>query len=151
MSALKIREVTGPQEIKDVCFVDRACFPNAPWQAEVFHALLASSVESIYVLENELGFLGYIVIQYLDGEGEIERIGILPEARGRGLAKLLLCNTLVQLSLDNCVLEVSANNDPALRLYSACGFKQAGRRSAYYRDGSDAWIMTWKRNSNEHQ
>ncbi|MFZ0615499.1 MAG: hypothetical protein WAN16_03490, partial [Chthoniobacterales bacterium] len=41
-------------------------------------------------------------------------------------------------------LEVSADNLAAQGLYARCGFRTAGVRRRYYRDGSDALIQ-WAR------
>ena len=38
-------------------------------------------------------------------------------------------------------LEVSDRNIAAQKLYRAAGYRDAGRRSRYYSDGSDAVIM----------
>ena len=38
-------------------------------------------------------------------------------------------------------LEVSAQNEPAQRLYAACGFVEIGRRARYYAGGIDALVL----------
>jgi ribosomal protein S18 acetylase RimI-like enzyme len=40
------------------------------------------------------------------------------------------------------LLEVSALNDGALAFYAAEGWAQLDRRPGYYRDGSDARVLT---------
>lgn len=40
-----------------------------------------------------------------------------------------------------CLLEVKANNLPALHLYRSLGFKQVGLRRRFYADGGDAVLM----------
>jgi len=39
------------------------------------------------------------------------------------------------------LLEVSAENEVALRFYATAGFAEIDRRRRYYRDGSDALVL----------
>jgi len=41
----------------------------------------------------------------------------------------------------SCHLEVRPSNASALAVYRALGFRHAGRRHAYYRDGTDALVL----------
>ena len=49
-----------------------------------------------------------------------------------------------RLGAERATLEVSAAKAPAQALYGSCGFRTAGVRRRYYRDGSDALIQ-WTR------
>lgn len=42
---------------------------------------------------------------------------------------------------DQVVLEVRKSNIPAIKLYEGMGFKVAGERPKYYKDGETALIM----------
>lgn len=149
MSGLKIKRVTDPLEIGTVQMIDATCFPEEPWKQTFFSSILGSHTEKIYILFCDVLPCGYAVMQVVAGEGEIERIGILPECRNKELGEKLLCGVLTDLELDLCALEVSEKNMPAICLYKKCGFEQVGLRKNYYPDGSDAWIMIWKRENNE--
>ncbi|HTU90713.1 MAG TPA: N-acetyltransferase [Gemmataceae bacterium] len=62
-----------------------------------------------------------------DGDGSIQNIGILPGWRGRGLGEVLLLQALHgfrQAGLRRARLEVTAQNEPALRLYHRLGFRR---------------------------
>jgi ribosomal protein S18 acetylase RimI-like enzyme len=60
------------------------------------------------------------------GLGAIQNLGVVPAHRGRGLGEALLLQALqgfrAQGSLQ-ALLEVTARNDPAVRLYRRVGFR----------------------------
>jgi ribosomal-protein-alanine N-acetyltransferase len=67
--------------------------------------------------------------------------------RRRGLGGQLLAALLERsagLGAERATLEVAAGNAAALALYRSLGFREAGIRRAYYRDGQDALIQ-WLR------
>jgi GNAT superfamily N-acetyltransferase len=60
--------------------------------------------------------------------GGIQNLGILPDWRGRGLGEALLLQALHgfrQAGLGRALLEVTAQNDTAIRLYRRLGFRRA--------------------------
>lgn len=75
------------------------------------------------------------------GEAELLRIAVNPEARGRGLGRSILgasTEALYNLGITELHLEVRVSNTAARRLYEAEGWREAGLRKGYYRDGEDA-------------
>lgn len=66
----------------------------------------------------------------------------LPSARAQ--ANHALNHSLGRESVGSAkiLLEVSAENEAALALYSDLRFEMVGRRKAYYSDGTDAILMT---------
>jgi ribosomal-protein-alanine N-acetyltransferase len=78
-------------------------------------------------------------------ECELEFVLVPPEARGRGIGRMLVHTALAwarDLGASEIRLEVRESNAPALRLYEACGFVVAGRRPGYYADpAEDAVLM----------
>lgn len=96
------------------------------------------------------GLAGYACFRLLPadahapGEAELLRIAVHPGHRREGLGARLLDAALVRLcdaDIGLCHLEVHAENRPALALYRRFGFEIAGRRRAYYPDGSDALLL----------
>jgi GNAT superfamily N-acetyltransferase len=60
------------------------------------------------------------------GTGAIQNLGVLPAHRGRGLGEALLLQALHgfrRAGLRQAMLEVTAQNDPAVRLYRRVGFR----------------------------
>ena len=63
-----------------------------------------------------------------DGVGSIQNLGILPGWRGRGLGEALLLQALHgfrRIKLHRALLEVTAQNEGAIRLYHRLGFRRS--------------------------
>ncbi len=85
---------------------------------------------------------GWLVVDEL----HLTAIGVHPQHRRQGLARLLLSKLLEQGQLTGAIhatLEVARNNSAARGLYESCGFKTAGCRHHYYSNGQDALIQ-WR-------
>lgn len=80
--------------------------------------------------------VGYLVYQVFD-IAEILRLGVAKSAQRQGIARRLMT---AWLDLENvkqcqsCLLEVRADNTPAINLYQAFDFKQIAIRKGYYKD-----------------
>jgi [ribosomal protein S18]-alanine N-acetyltransferase len=83
--------------------------------------------------------VGFILSRLAAGEAEILSIAVAAARRHKGLARRLLDLNLRRLSglgARAVFLEVDEDNVPARRLYARAGFREVGRREAYYRDPS---------------
>lgn len=88
--------------------------------------------------------LAFAVFQDLVGEAELLFVTVEARSRRKNLAGTLLHHALASLREQGCTcvhLEVSADNAAAQHLYTSLGFTTSGRRTRYYRDGSDAVLM----------
>lgn len=85
--------------------------------------------EATWLLLGPLGPCGTVQgLHERDGAGSIQNLGILPGWRGRGLGEALLLQALHgfrQAGLGRARLEVTAQNDPAIRLYHRLGFRRS--------------------------
>ena len=61
---------------------------------------------------------------------------------GEAHAHIARLDRLRRAGVERCFLEVRTGNFGALAFYRALGFERAGRRPAYYRDGSDALVYS---------
>lgn len=81
-----------------------------------------------WLLACEEGFCGTVQgVREPSGLGAIQNLGILPACRGRGLGGQLLLQALHgfrQSGLARARLEVTAQNDRAVRLYRSLGFRR---------------------------
>ena len=71
----------------------------------------------------------------------IYSLAVSPEARRHGLARQLLAYAEAESrrrGQSGMVLEVRQDNEAALALYQAVGFRQIGHRPNYYEDGAAA-------------
>ncbi|WP_374392396.1 GNAT family N-acetyltransferase [Tabrizicola sp.] len=109
------------------------CFRSPPpWNAADFAGFLADPLAFLLV-EGDAGFL---LGRAVAGEAELLTLAVAPEARRRGLARMLVARFLYQAQLrgaDRAFLEVAADNAAAIALYESAGFAPAGRRRGYYR------------------
>jgi ribosomal-protein-alanine N-acetyltransferase len=88
---------------------------------------------------------GYVLFHRVAGEAELLRLAVDPPERRRGIGRLLVERGLERLRRENvqvCFLEVRMDNEPAIELYKGMGFERVGRRRGYYRDGTDALILS---------
>jgi len=62
-------------------------------------------------------------------------LGVVPEARGRGIGAALLARTIrdtAEMGLPQVGLAVDTANAPAVRMYVAAGFREVRRRDAWF-------------------
>ena len=86
---------------------------------------------------------GFVLVREVAGEAEVLTIAVHPAWQGRGVGRLLMDAALRELyarRAEALFLEVDEGNAPALALYRRLGFRQVGRRDAYY-DGAAALTM----------
>jgi ribosomal-protein-alanine N-acetyltransferase len=79
--------------------------------------------------------VGFILSRVVVDEAEILSVAVNAARRGKGLARRLLdlhLRRLAGIGARAVFLEVDENNVPARRLYERAGFRQVGRRQAYY-------------------
>jgi [ribosomal protein S18]-alanine N-acetyltransferase len=134
-------------QIDQALELDRLCFDNL-WTAEGYSREIDSDRSDLLLLEHpnpELPPIGIGCLWAILNEGHITLLGIHPDYRGQGLGGWLLVQLLrsaLARSLDSATLEVRVSNKSALMLYDQFGFRQVGRRRAYYQDsGEDALIL----------
>lgn len=112
---------------------------DAPWDDAAFADLLAGpGVFGFLVGEDAPA--GLILCRAAAGELEVLTLAVAPAARRRGLARALVQAALDAGRAEAAFLEVAVDNDAAIALYAAAGFRQAGRRKAYYDRGPDGRV-----------
>ena len=86
---------------------------------------------------------GFVIGQLAADEAEILSIGVAPDWQRAGLGKKLvegLVRAAKRGEARRLFLEVAHDNVAALALYSALGFKETGRRKAYYERAGGAAV-----------
>ncbi len=89
--------------------------------------------------------IGYAVTMLAGDLADLQRIAVHPEHQRSGVAGLLLDRAAAAVragGADRMLLEVSAANAPALAFYEAHGFTRIDVRRRYYRDGTDALVLS---------
>src|SRR5690606_36260495 len=93
---------------------------------------------------DQFGVRGWISFQVLDDEAELMRTAVGLGSRGRGIGSALLTAGLAEVrqrGARRVLLEVAADNDSAIALYTRFGFTEIHRRSRYYASGQDALVL----------
>ncbi|MEN2752376.1 ribosomal protein S18-alanine N-acetyltransferase [Psychrobacter sp. FBL11] len=92
--------------------------------------------------------VGYCLYQVMFEQAEILRIGTRPEYQRQGIASQIfdkLNTELINKNVATLLLEVRADNAPAIALYEQQGFSMIHKRQGYYRipkqPAIDALIM----------
>lgn len=124
------------------------CFKD-PWSAEAISTLLATpGTLAFLATEGKTDQpVGFVLARIVVDEGEILSIGVLGQARSRGIGAALIAQVAHVDGLGALFLDVAADNESALRLYAKEGFEVVGRRAGYYARGSGARVdsLTMKR------
>lgn len=79
--------------------------------------------------------LGFVLTRMAADEAEILTVVVMTRARGRGVGRALMKETLRKLyaeRVEKLLLEVDETNHSALTLYRDLGFDQVGVRKGYY-------------------
>jgi ribosomal-protein-alanine N-acetyltransferase len=125
---------------------------SRPWDEDDFETMLGQDVMFGYKAAESgmgrAGTAGFVLARNISGEAEIITIAVARAHRRRGLGRILMDAVLRDLHAtraETLFLEVDEKNAPAIGLYRKLGFREVGKRSAYYRaaDGraSNALVM----------
>lgn len=122
-------------DLHATCF---AQLPQETWSANAISTLLNTpGTVGLIALGPGDEVIGFIIGRAIADEGEVITLCVAPAARRQGIATGLI-GELEEL-LAPCrriLLEVAITNREARDLYDSLGFREVGRRPAYYsRDG----------------
>lgn len=130
--------------------VNAAAFASHPEQGAMDRDNLARRMAEpwfdpagLLVAEDGSGVLGFHWTKQHDSSlGEVYVVGVSPQAQGRGLGKLLTLaglHHLAGLGVEEILLYVESDNDPAVAVYSRLGFAHADADThVQYRRGATA-------------
>ena len=154
-------EISGPAEpttyivssltekfLQEVLSLNLRCF----YQGENYtkltfeHLLTEPNILSYQIRTAENQMAGFIFIAVHNEKiGHITTIGVAPEHRKRGLAKLLLQQAEKALKVrdfDSVVLEVRVSNYIAQNLYHRLDYNIIQKLENYYTNSEDAYLMS---------
>ena len=116
------------------------------WTADAFNGLLASGADGLLAVTDGTP-IGLVLWRVAADEAEILTICTLPAQRRLGVGRHLMERAkaiLTAVGIGRLFLEVAIDNPPAIALYRAFGFVDAGRRRGYYtrpNGRADALVM----------
>ncbi|NCP87411.1 MAG: hypothetical protein CO094_04310 [Anaerolineae bacterium CG_4_9_14_3_um_filter_57_17] len=123
--------------------MEKACFPQDAWPLFDLIAVLSfAGVVRLKAVENHQ-MVGFIAgdPRPQDDLSWVATLSVLPEHRGKGIARALLETCEAQLSTERVRLCVRQSNGEAMRLYTNAGYRLVDRWRSYYNGGEDAVVM----------
>ena len=111
-----------------------------PWSREFLWRILSTPGAFGFVAQESLSDIdtpvGFALVRMRGEECEILTVGVIPDARRRGVGRALLdslARHAARRGATSMVLEVAEDNAPAIGLYQSLGLARVGRRPRYYR------------------
>ena len=126
--------------------LDKELFPYSPWTAGQYKEELSSPTRHFVVaLDEASSIIGYAGV-FAPGaaEADILTVGVIPEHRGKGIAKALMAlitDWAIAQGSTAMMLEVKTGNDDAIGLYESLGYLKLNIRKDYFGTGLDAQVM----------
>ena len=126
---------------------ERDMFGTEAWTAQGYRAEIADTRNRCYLAVEDAdgALLGWAGVLVAADQAEVLTVGVVPTARGRGLARRMLAalyGTAAARGAREIFLEVRVDNAAAIGLYTSEGFAAVGRRRGYYDSGRvDAVVM----------
>ena len=130
-------------DLDAILAIEQVSYPK-PWKREHFVHEIHSPLASPYVAVADGTVVGYVCLMSLFEEAQIMNIAVAPQQRGRGVAGMLLeqsIETAREQVAQLLVLEVRVSNATAIRLYERFGFVRFSVRKEYYENKEDAFLM----------
>ncbi len=115
-----------------------------PWTGDEFSDLLAQKTVFGFAAfetgKGRAGPVGFVLARLAAGEAEILTVAVSRAHRRQGLGRQLMDAVLRRLHAQRAealFLEVDETNAPAIALYRRLGFREVGKRPAYYQAGDN--------------
>lgn len=124
-----------PGDLPALLRIEREAFP-IPWSERAFRLVMRRDPGAVLVAERSGRVAGYAALWVSADEAELADLAVAPEHRRRGVGRTLLRACLREAAArgaSEIFLQVRESNGPARSLYREAGFREAGRRTGYYR------------------
>ena len=129
-------------DLAHVAVLEAELFGPDAWDEVALRAELTGPGRRFVVAAEDV-VSGYAVSRSIGDVVDLQRIGVSPSQQRSGVATSLLDDLLAHPGdADRMMLEVSAANGAAIAFYLHHGFAQVAVRARYYRDGSDALVLS---------
>jgi ribosomal-protein-alanine N-acetyltransferase len=127
-------EVAPPTVCELLASLHARSFPK-PWSAAEIAKLMENQAVFALVHGNGAEAQGFVMGWTAAGDAEVLTVAVVPEARRKGFGAALVTAASVAALVRGAKsihLEVAEDNAAARALYTKLGYKEAGRRHAYY-------------------
>ena len=126
--------------------LDKELFPYSPWSASQYREEFSTPTRYFVVaIDEQQSIVGYAGV-FAPGaaEADILTVGVVPEHRGKGIAKALMGLITDWAKVQGStamMLEVKVDNAEAIGLYESLGYSKLNIRKDYFGPGLDAQVM----------
>ncbi|MGN0702105.1 MAG: ribosomal protein S18-alanine N-acetyltransferase [Lentihominibacter sp.] len=146
MADVIIRQA-GPADAKDIYEIEKLCFPD-PWSMDSIKFELEENPRAFYVVAEHTGqVVGYAGLWWIEDEGHITNVAVMPGFRNRKIAEGII-RTLIEhtaaAGMRHYTLEVRRSNRAAIGLYEKFGFEVEGVRKGYYKFEKEDALIMWR-------
>jgi ribosomal-protein-alanine N-acetyltransferase len=126
--------------------LERELFGTSAWTPEIFWSELAHPQTRWYVVaEGSSGLIGYAGLLVPGAEADVQTVAVAASEQRHGVGGVLVDALIEQAhrrGATGLLLEVRADNAPAIALYQQRGFERIAIRRRYYQpEDVDAWVM----------
>ena len=129
-------------DVPVILAIEQQAQAAAHWTRDQYNQLVSSGV--VLVAEEAGQLFGFVCAQAVAGEWEIQNVVVATGFLRRGIAAELM-RALIQRAKNAAesaiLLEVRESNRAARGLYEKQGFREVGRRPAYYKDPAEDAIL----------
>lgn len=142
-----------PKDATGIARLEEEIFSDA-WSYRDVQDLICTEGGMCFTAVEGEEVVAYVIGRLIAPEGEIYRVAVAPHKRQRGIGYRLLdyaVKTSKGQGLERLFLEVRSKNVPAIRLYTAYGFKEIGTRKNYYKNPEDDAIVMLRAHSVDMQ
>ena len=144
MNELFVIEKASVSDVKDISVIENVCF-SVPWSENAISDFIQNPLCIMFCAKQDSKTAGYIGLYIIAEDCDIANVAVLPQFRGRGIAKKLIEHAeshAKEKGVKKLMLEVRASNIPAISLYEKLGFSVVGIRKNYYtQPKEDALLM----------
>ena len=138
-------------DLPTILNVEQSAPSAAHWSADHYQSRIQSQPQAACLLvaeprdpETKTQVLGFLCARVVAGEWEIENVVVEPAFHRQGIGSRLM-RSLIEKWQDAVgtalLLEVRESNAAARTLYERHGFREVGRRPAYYREPEESAIL----------
>lgn len=134
----------SPGDVDALTSLEHTAFGADAWSRSQVEGEVAGAGRHVVVAEDEEVVVGWASLLLVGDTADVARIAVVPHRRRTGVGRRLLSALLGESErqgVERVLLEVAADNAPALGLYEAEGFVAIATRPHYYRSGTDAVVM----------
>ncbi len=144
-------EPSQPRDADAVAKLHAASFYRGWPRQDIESYLLDRDTPTLVACDAKHKVAGFAMLRLLGDDVELMTIAVEPKYRGKGVGAALMRACFEDLMMTpsrRMILEVAADNPPAIRLYEKLGFKKISERKGYYArpDGQPATALVMARN-----